>query len=509
MFDILLFCLAFVVLGFGVLKNKKLGAVLSFVSFLLAGMDFVCLQVMGQHVDYTTLTRIDGTMLAMAPQVTPAYFYGGVAAVFLLAALHWLAYKSLAQHAAKEVSAEKEKPISVGGSCKNESAARQKHLPAILAVLAIVCLSFSATGSAYKNILLSVKEMKQSFSLSTEQILQKLGAQGDYLAVDKVIAKSGKNLVIIYCESLENNFLQNETFADEVPHLNNLMGQGWHNYSNYRCLDGADWTVGALYATQTGLPAYLGANSDTLFSGVRQTKAVSYAGVLVQAGYKNLLLSNGDMSFAGTGNIMECFGYEVKGYEHCQDAVKTVWGVHDYDLFRMAKAEYAKLAQGDKPFNLTLLTLDTHFPKGVPDKRMRPFVKENVADGTHEFALASLDYLLGDFVKFIEGQPKAKDTVVVILGDHLLMGDFRHTTILKKFDNAPRRVAFLANQPIPHLQRDAEITYYQLPQIILSLAGVEHNAKFSRDIFPKMSEQFVADNKELFTSLNLKLNGMQ
>ena len=508
MFDILLFYVAFAILGFGGLKNKKFGAVLAFIGFLLAGMDFVCQEIMGQHLDYATITRIDGTMLAMAPQVTPAYFYGGIVAVLLAAALHYFAYKKITL-LATDNPAQKYSAAQNDDSVQNMNEAKGKYLPAILVVVALVCLNLSATGKAYKNILFSAKQLQQSFSLSKDELLTKLGAQGEYLEVSKITAKSGKNLVIIYCESLEDNFLQNKTFADEVPHLNNLLAQGWQRYTNYRCLDGADWTVGALYATQTGLPAYLGANSDTLFSGVRKTEAVSYAGVLAQAGYKNILLSNGDMNFAGTGNIMERFGYEVKGYEHCQEAVKTVWGVHDYDLFRMAKQEYAKLAQGDEPFNLTLLTVDTHFPKGVPDKRMRPFVNAGVADGSHEFALASLDYLLGDFVKFVEAQPKAQETVIVILGDHLLMGDFRHTTILKKFDNAPRRIALLTNKTIPNLNSADEITYYHLPQMVLRLAEVRHNAKFSRDIFPQMNEQFVAENKELFTSLNLKLNGMR
>ena len=497
MFDVFLFYTAFAILGFGVLKNKKLGALISFAGYMLASVDFLCLEIMGQHIDYTTLTRIDGTMLAMAPQVTPTYFYGGVLALFLVVALHWVAYKRLNSNAADE-----EGTLQKNFLCSTQGVA-------ILSVLALGCFFFSVTGSAYKNILLSAKELKQSFSMSSEQILEKLGAKEKYLAPEMVTAQAGKNLVVIYCESLESNFLQNKNFADEVTHLNNLLDNGWSNYTNYKCFDGADWTVGALYATQTGLPAYLGANSDTLFSGVRQTGTVSYAGVLKQAGYKNLLLSNGDMNFAGTGNIMNCFGYEVKGHEFCQDAVKTVWGVHDYDLFRMAKDEYKKLAQGNKPFNLTLLTVDTHFPKGVPDKRMRPYVSKNVPDGTHEFALASLDYLLGDFVEFIESQPNGKETVVVILGDHLLMGDFRHTPIIKKFDNKPRRVALLTNKPIADFDKADELAYYDLPHIILNLAEVKHNAKFSVDIFPDMSEKFVAENKELFTSLNLKLNGMQ
>ena len=78
MFDIILFFIAFLILGWCVVPNKKLGVVISFIGYVLASMDFLCLQIIGQHIDYTTITRIDGTMLAMAPKVTPDYFYGSV-----------------------------------------------------------------------------------------------------------------------------------------------------------------------------------------------------------------------------------------------------------------------------------------------------------------------------------------------------------------------------------------------------------------------------------------------
>ena len=102
MFDVFLFYIAFAILGFGILKNKKLGVVISFIGYVLASVDFLCLEIMGQHIDYTTLTRIDGTMLAMAPQVTPTYFYGSVFALLLIVALHWFAYKRLNSNSADE-----------------------------------------------------------------------------------------------------------------------------------------------------------------------------------------------------------------------------------------------------------------------------------------------------------------------------------------------------------------------------------------------------------------------
>ena len=89
------------------------------------------------------------------------------------------------------------------------------------------------------------------------------------------------------------------------------------------------------------------------------------------------------------------------------------------------------------------------------------------------------------------------------------MGDFRHTPIFKKFENKPRRVALLTNKANTFFGEAEELAYYDIPQIILNLAEVKHTAKLSKELFPQMGEQFVADNKELFTSLNLKLNGMR
>lgn len=50
------------------------------------------------------------------------------------------------------------------------------------------------------------------------------------------------------------------------------------------------------------------------------------------------------------------------------------------------------------------------------------------------------------------------------------------------------------------------IGYYDLPDIILGLAEVKHNAKLGKSIIPNMSNKFISENGELFTILNLKLN---
>lgn len=51
-----------------------------------------------------------------------------------------------------------------------------------------------------------------------------------------------------------------------------------------------------------------------------------------------------------------------------QKIIKSGGGYEDQKLFTYAKKELQELASGDQPFNLTLLTVDTHFEDGYPCK---------------------------------------------------------------------------------------------------------------------------------------------
>ena len=43
---------------------------------------------------------------------------------------------------------------------------------------------------------------------------------------------------------------------------------------------------------------------------------------------------------------------------------KVFWGHEDEILYKRAKKQLEQLSSSDKPFNLTMLTVDTHFPRG-------------------------------------------------------------------------------------------------------------------------------------------------
>ena len=122
-----------------------------------------------------------------------------------------------------------------------------------------------------------------------------------------------------------------------------------------------------------------------------------------------------------------------------------------------------------------MLTVDTHFPKGIPDERMQSFVQVPF-NRELEFSVATLDYLLADFYSFIKSQPNAQDTVMIIIGDHPLMGD----SMKDKFGKMPRRMVLMTNGYDIAQGKNESIKYYDIPDIVLETAGIKHNA-----VFPK------------------------
>lgn len=478
------FYIAFLVIGYMLIKNKYVGFIIATTGYFMAVADLVCYKIMGQHIDYTTITRLDMTMIHMASSVVPRYFYGIIICTVLVVALHIHLFRN--KHVMKY-------HFNLMAKCA-------------LVLLATLLLILSQTTSAYKEMIISTKTSFQLVGYDLNEIYHKLGGTKKLLFKDDVIGKKGKNIIVIYCESLETGLLNEKVFPNETPNLIEMSRNGWHLYSNYIESTGSNWTIGAIYATQTGLPTLFGHDSDIVLKNLPNSKLVSYADVLKKAGYKNLFLTGCRLGFAGTGNVLEKLGYQCLGMEsYDANAKGSHWGVHDYDLFRKAKSEYVKLNQAKRPFNMTLLTVDTHFPKGYPDDRLRLYVDQNIDVNSHEYAFASLDYLIKDFVDFIMEQPGGKDTVVVIMGDHLMMGDAKTTPIVRKLLMDKRSIFFMTNIPIKARETSDEIAFYDFPRIILDLAEVETNAKFGREIFCDMSEDYIKKNRELFTMFNLKL----
>ena len=244
------------------------------------------------------------------------------------------------------------------------------------------------------------------------------------LSVEIKPTATPKNLILIYVESLEDGYINKEIFkTDPLVSLKNLKGV---SFSNYIQTIGAQWTSAALVSTQCGIPL----KSIFLYNKNLQgrkiksylPKATCLGDILKTYGYKNVFMNGAPLVFAGKGKFLKNHNYdEAFGKdEWLERGIKPEnmheWGLFDKDLFQQARIKLEELHNSGKPFNLTLLTIDTHGPQGY----LSPSCKKMGGDSFEDIVKCSVDQV-ADFVEFIKTKGYLKDSNIVIIGDHLAM----------------------------------------------------------------------------------------
>lgn len=242
-----------------------------------------------------------------------------------------------------------------------------------------------------------------------------------------------RNLVFVIVESLEASFLNAEDgwFYDEelIPEIKKLALENI-NFSNTDALGGAlqasgsGWTVAALVAHTLGIPLVLPINGnayDKYESFLPTPKGLT--DILSEGGYNQRFLMGSDRKFAGRDVLYKTHGnVTIKDtvYYKASGAIppdySVWWGFEDLKLYVFARQELEELAAQDKPFNLMLLTADTHHVGGYVCEACG-----NQFDEQYKNVLACTSRQLYEFIKWIQAQAWYPDTTIVIVGDHLYM----------------------------------------------------------------------------------------
>ena len=245
-----------------------------------------------------------------------------------------------------------------------------------------------------------------------------------------------RNLVYIYLESLEM------TYADEksggafekniIPELTKL-GQENEDFSGEsKLLNGAvpvrgtTWTMGAMFGQSSGLPLKLPISGNGMEYQVDSNffpYLTSLGDILEDEGYHQVFMLGSDATFAGRDSYFTMHGdYEVQDYIYAKNEglipqdYYEFWGYEDQKLFKFAKDELKKLAAEDEPFNLTLLTVDSHFEDGY----ICGLCKEDF-DDQYANVMACSSRQVTEFVKWIQKQDFYDNTTIILCGDHLTM----------------------------------------------------------------------------------------
>lgn len=246
-------------------------------------------------------------------------------------------------------------------------------------------------------------------------------------ASDVPLPENPRNLVIIYLESVERTYMDPVRFPNLTPRLAAHEARAL-SFTGLGQTVGADFTIGGMVATQCGAPLILsgGANSGKMSQFL--SGATCLGDLLSTAGYQLSFLGGASTAFAGKRAFYQSHVYsEVTGLDELGPGLadpdyRAEWGLQDDTLFDLARTRFDGLANQDKPFVLTLLTLDTHHPNGHADTN-RACADLSYGDGQNPMlnAVHCNDMLAGQFIEDILSGPHGRDAVIAVMSDHLAM----------------------------------------------------------------------------------------
>lgn len=294
-----------------------------------------------------------------------------------------------------------------------------------------------------------------------------------------------KNLIYIFLESTEITNLSKENGGalteSIMPNLEKFALDNV-NFSNTNLLGGAyesydtGWTAAAMITQTSGLPLKL--KLKDFKEGSTSLKNVTTIGdILHNQGYSNYLLLGSDSAFGGRKDYFESHHYIVDDYytaiedNRIDKNYYEWWGYEDAKLFDFAKKKIKKLSEENEPFNLTLLTVDTHFTDGYVSKECSTKFDNHYANSFY-----CEDLIIKDFIDWLKEEKFYEDTVIILQGDHPTM----QQNFYKEMDKDYVRTTYNAiiNSEITYVNNKNRVfTTMDLFPTTLAAMGVEINGE--------------------------------
>lgn len=315
----------------------------------------------------------------------------------------------------------------------------------LISTLIIVSVSFGMIGTVFAKFNKNYKFYDYVVDSKVDINLYDV-YYADPANVEITFPQQKKNLIYIFLESMEISDSDKQhgggKDTDYIPELTDLALSNECFNGTSTELNGAyplgntTWTAAGMVAQTAGIPLNASMNTygdddETFLPG-----SYSVGQILEDNGYNNCLLIGSDKSFANRGKYFEEHGdFDICDYKWAIETHKIPqdyyewWGYEDEKLFDFAKDRLTQLAAKDEPFNLTMLTADTHFTDGyVCD------LCENEYGQQYSNVLACSSRQVTAFVEWIQQQDFYKDTVIILSGDHLCMDSSYFQDMLDGYD---------------------------------------------------------------------------
>lgn len=300
-----------------------------------------------------------------------------------------------------------------------------------------------------------------------------------------------KNLILIYIESLENTFAREDVHGKNlIKFINNLPG---HHVDYFFNAPGTTWTTAGIVGSQCGIPL-----KPVLINALGKKRflpGITCLGdILAKNNYSQYLLTAADKEFGGKNILFSDHGYQnIIGLEEWEERglprdLFTGWGdsIHDDTLYDQALEIITQADQEKKPYNFSLITTDTHAVDGYPSTTCAHLDRHIGLPG----AVKCASKLASNFVTRLEKKGLLKNTIIVIMGDHLFMNN-KHQ---KHLFPDPRYVYFKYISPDQNMiPKRNKMNHFDIAPSILHLMGInsKENERFGLGIslFSNISEE--------------------
>lgn len=234
-----------------------------------------------------------------------------------------------------------------------------------------------------------------------------------------------KNLIVISVESLEKTFENAEFFGQSlIPHLQQLEKEGiqFQDFRNGWC---TTYTASSIMALFSGLPANMIGGYLVNAYGEKMNFLQSYyslGNILLDNGYQTYSVQGSNSSFSGLGHFFETHGINrIIADEDIKTTYKITqprddWGYNDNIVFDVSK-EIIQQIDRSTPYFMLIQTLDSHFnyEPNIPDS--------GIFKNNYHNIIYNTDVQIFNFINWLKTQPDYQNTVIVIVGDHLRMGN--------------------------------------------------------------------------------------
>jgi phosphoglycerol transferase len=243
-----------------------------------------------------------------------------------------------------------------------------------------------------------------------------------------------RNLIYIYMESMEVTSTSKanggDFSTDLIPELTNLAktnedfsGSSTKLNGGYS-LPGTTWTMGGLFGQTSGLPLKTDIGQNAMGTQSSFFPNITCLGdILAKQGYNQTFMLGSDASFSGRRTYFKDHGnFSIEDYPVAKKEgeisknYKVFWGFEDEKLYSFSKTKLTNLASSSKPFNFTMLTVDTHFPSGYKCRLCK-----NEHNDQYLNAMSCASRQVAAFIKWCQSQSWYKNTTIVINGDHPTM----------------------------------------------------------------------------------------